>query len=171
MKQIYKGRIYKDLLCKCATTTTVFQFQQGIEKMKAFDPKSHERKLVDGRDQPILWFLKYIREYLMKRIVNVQQVIDMSEGPLTPTATAMFKVPWMNQCVVNMRLRTCTCRRWELTGVPCRHVVAAMYDMARNGMEVGIPEDLVHQAYWLSTWKETYKYKIEGLSCYARNPF
>ena len=30
-------------------------------------------------------------EYLMKRIVNVQKVIEKSNGPLTPAATALFK--------------------------------------------------------------------------------
>ena len=43
-------------------------------------------KLVGGRDQPIIGCLEYIREYLMKRSVSVQHLIDRCEGPLTPTA-------------------------------------------------------------------------------------
>ncbi|GJY04260.1 hypothetical protein Tco_0370200 [Tanacetum coccineum] len=49
------------------------------------------RQLVDGRDVPIITCLEFVREYLMKRIVKVQQVIDKSKGPLTPTAVALFK--------------------------------------------------------------------------------
>ena len=48
------------------------------------------RQLVDGRDVPIITCLEFVREYLMKRIVNVQKVIDKSKGPLTPSATVLF---------------------------------------------------------------------------------
>ncbi|GKE04147.1 hypothetical protein Tco_1396165, partial [Tanacetum coccineum] len=41
------------------------------------------RQLVDGRDQPIITCLEYIREYLMKRIVVVQKVIAKTVGLLT----------------------------------------------------------------------------------------
>ncbi|GKB24934.1 mutator type transposase [Tanacetum coccineum] len=49
-----------------------------------------DRQLVDGRDQPIITCLEYIREYLMKRIVVVQKVIAKTVGPLTPSVTKMF---------------------------------------------------------------------------------
>nr|KAJ0201404.1 hypothetical protein LSAT_V11C600321720 [Lactuca sativa] len=91
-----------------------------------------------ARDQPIITCLEYIREYLMLRIVSVQKVIDKAVGPLTPTATkkksdaaqcvgkfcgnGKYQVsgPWMDQCVVNMVHHTCSCRRWEITGIPCK---------------------------------------------------
>ena len=44
--------------------------------------------------------------------------------------------------------------------MPCKHVMGAMYSMAQDGREVGRPEDWVHEAYWLKTWKETYNHKI-----------
>ncbi|XP_071700503.1 uncharacterized protein [Rutidosis leptorrhynchoides] len=49
------------------------------------------RWLVDGRDKPIITALEFIREYLMKRIVNVHSKIAKSEGPLTPAATKVFE--------------------------------------------------------------------------------
>ncbi|GJY45952.1 hypothetical protein Tco_0435015, partial [Tanacetum coccineum] len=48
------------------------------------------RQLVDGRDQPIITCLEYIREYLMKRIVVVQKVMAKTVGPLTPSVTKLF---------------------------------------------------------------------------------
>ncbi|GJX29500.1 hypothetical protein Tco_0237579 [Tanacetum coccineum] len=48
-------------------------------------------KIVEGRDKPVVTLLEYIREYCMKRIVNVQSIIDKSPGPLTPTATRIMK--------------------------------------------------------------------------------
>ncbi|GJS31116.1 hypothetical protein Tco_0491736 [Tanacetum coccineum] len=48
-------------------------------------------KIVGGRDKPVIILLEYIREYCMKRIVNVQGVIDKCTGPLTPTATRIME--------------------------------------------------------------------------------
>nr|GFB07965.1 transposase, mutator type [Tanacetum cinerariifolium] len=50
------------------------------------------RQLVDGRDQPIITFLEYIKEHLIKRIVVVQKVIAKIVGPLTPSVTKLFDV-------------------------------------------------------------------------------
>ncbi|GJY70649.1 mutator type transposase, partial [Tanacetum coccineum] len=66
------------------------------------------RQLVDGRDQPIITCLEYIREYLMKRIVVVQKVIAKTVGPLTPSVT---KMPYKDQYVVNMDRRVSSCRK------------------------------------------------------------
>nr|GEW81959.1 hypothetical protein [Tanacetum cinerariifolium] len=49
------------------------------------------RQLVDGMDNPIITCLEYIREYLMKRIMNVQKVQDKCDGPLIPNAAKVFK--------------------------------------------------------------------------------
>ncbi|XP_076930587.1 uncharacterized protein LOC143595476 [Bidens hawaiensis] len=117
-------------------------------------------KLVDGRDKPIITLLEYIREYVMMKIVNVLKVIDRSSGLLTPYTTQMmesvkkqaskYTLHWNgedhyqvtgpngDQCVVNMTTNTCACRRWEITGIPCRHVVA-MYSYKVypiNGMSI-----------------------------------
>ena len=137
---------------------------------------------MDARDSPIISALEYVREYLMKRIVIVQKVIEKCEGPLTPAATKLFnftkeasanykvdwnggdlyqvKGPWGEQCVVNLNARKCSCRKWEVSGIPCRHVVACIHDMADNDMDVGLPESWVHKSYTLETWKEVYSFKV-----------
>ncbi|GJT09215.1 hypothetical protein Tco_0843677 [Tanacetum coccineum] len=48
----------------------------------------------------------------------------------------------------------------ELTEIPCKHVVAAIYNMSENSMGVGIPEHWVHAAYRLETWAHVYSFKI-----------
>lgn len=40
--------------------------------------------------------------------------------------------------------------------MPCKHAVAAIFDMARNDVRIGVPEDWVDEVYWLSTWKKVY---------------
>ncbi|GKD62955.1 hypothetical protein Tco_1305063, partial [Tanacetum coccineum] len=44
-----------------------------------------------------------------------------------------------------------TKEKWELTGIPCKHVVAAIYNMSENLVGVAIPEQWVHAAYRLET--------------------
>ncbi|GJU71325.1 putative lipoxygenase 6, partial [Tanacetum coccineum] len=144
------------------------------------------RQLLDARDSPVVSALEYVREYLMKRIVVVQKVIEKSDGPLTPSVTKVFKKikeasakyivdwngddliqvkgPYGDQCVVNLQQRVCSCRKWEVSGLPCKHAVAAIHNMAENGMNVGLPEVWVHPSYRLDTWKQQYSFKVNPLS-------
>lgn len=70
----------------------------------------------------------------------------------------------MEQCVVDMVQHTCSCRKWELTGIPCKHAIVAIWDMRKNNKDVGLPESWVHPTYWLKTWKEMYSFKIEPIN-------
>jgi hypothetical protein len=69
--------------------------------------------------------------------------------------------PWNDQCVVDVVNNTCTCRKWELTRLPCKHAIAANWNMTSNGQEiVGGAESWIHPCHWLETWKKVYSYKI-----------
>jgi len=144
--------------------------------------ESLNSKTVDGREKPIISCLEFLREYLMKRIVNVIRCQQTCEGPLTPRTTLILEenkedaaqctVKWnggnkyqvsgqsREQYVVDVDKKDCSCRRWELTGIPCKHAVAVIWDMALNGQDVGLPESWVNSCYWLETWKEVYSYTI-----------
>ncbi|XP_076911072.1 uncharacterized protein LOC143568926 [Bidens hawaiensis] len=132
--------------------------------------ESFNKQLVGARDKPIITCLEYIREYMTMRIVNVKKMQATARGPLTPQATKAWdeiqreasklvvmmvdEVTYQilrSQCVVNVEDRTCTCRRWDLTGMPCKHAVVALYDIIENNMSVGPLEKWVDEAYWLDT--------------------
>ncbi|GJR83643.1 WD repeat-containing protein LWD1 [Tanacetum coccineum] len=49
------------------------------------------KQLVDVKDKHVITCLEFTKEYLMKRIVNVQKVISKSDGPLTPNPAKLFK--------------------------------------------------------------------------------
>lgn len=141
---------------------------------------------MDGRDKPIISCLEYIREYIMKKIVTVQKSIAKCEGLLTPTAQSIMdkvkeeatkcrsifngndkyqvSTEFGEQFVVDMKIKECTCRRWELTGIPCKHAVAALWDKAAYGERVPHPEEMVHPCYRLETWKRMYQYTIEPIN-------
>ncbi|KAI3505230.1 hypothetical protein L1887_27221 [Cichorium endivia] len=143
-------------------------------------------KLEDGRDKPIITCLEYIRHYLMKRLCVVQQKIDKCQGLLTPTATQLLEdikkeaskftatyngagkyqvnCPWQDQFVVNLNERTCTCRYWEITGLPCKHAVCAIWDKIQNGEDTPDVEEWVHHCYRMSTWRAMYLHKIDPIN-------
>ncbi|GJZ32121.1 hypothetical protein Tco_0577557 [Tanacetum coccineum] len=151
MKSQFKGGVYKEMLWNPAKATFKGEFKKKIGELKSFNSDAYDwlmkiplkqwirayflgrakcdllinnicevfnRQLVDCRDQTIITSLEYIKEYLMKRIVVVQKVIAKIVGPLTPSVIKM---------------------KWELTGIPCKYVVAAIYNMSENSVGVGIP--------------------------------
>lgn len=145
--------------------------------------ESFNSQLVHARDKPIITMLEYIREYLMRRIVNVLMLMDTAEGPLTPKATKKFDeikqqasrctVLWNGEhhyqvrgpagfgVVVDLRKRECTCRKYEITGMPCKHIVAAIWNKNMySGKETELPETYVDPVYTVARWKEVYNYKI-----------
>ncbi|GJR59125.1 mutator type transposase [Tanacetum coccineum] len=121
MKSQFKGGVYKEMLWNAAKATSEGEFKKKMGRAKCDLLINNicevfNRQLVDGRDQPIITCLEYIREYLMKKIV--------------------------------------------LTGIPCKYVVAAIYNMSENSVGVGIPKQWVHAAYRLETWAHVYSFKV-----------
>lgn len=122
----------------------------------------------------------------MKKIVTVQTMIGKSKGVLTPTAQRLldkikdeaanckcifngngkYQVTgdYYEQFVVDMIKGECTCRKWEVSGIPCKHAVAALWDQVGNGELIRQPEDLVHPCYKMETWKRQYSCTIEPIN-------
>jgi hypothetical protein len=52
--------------------------------------------------------------------------------------------------VVELNLRSCSCRRWQLTGIPCSHAIACMrHDRIK-------PESMVSNCYSVATYMQAY---------------
>nr|KAJ0204637.1 hypothetical protein LSAT_V11C500292560 [Lactuca sativa] len=180
MRKQWKAREYKEFIWRCATATTVQEFQSTMKELaEAISDvllnnmcEVLNGELEKGRDKPIITCLEFIREYLMKRICNVVKDQRKCQGPLTPTATKLLKKneqqaaeyiarwngggkyqvagPWNDQHVVDIDQMTCTCRKWELTGIPCRHAIATWSEMTDNGEMVGELYIWVHKVYLLT---------------------
>ncbi|GJR86988.1 RNA-directed DNA polymerase, eukaryota [Tanacetum coccineum] len=101
------------------------------------------RQLLEARDSPVITALEYVREYLMKRIVIVQKVIEKSQGPLTPTVTKIFNAikEKASQCVVVWNGADLF---QEVSGFTCSMLVACIFYMTDNGNAsqiLGLPVD------------------------------
>ncbi|KAJ9565779.1 LOW QUALITY PROTEIN: hypothetical protein OSB04_001745 [Centaurea solstitialis] len=105
--------------------------------------ETFNKQLVEARDNPIITCLDYIREYLLRKIGNVNLVIQKAIRPLTPTKVLKYQKevikytaiwngghevngPWSDNFIVDIRGKVSSCRRWELNGTPCKHIVATI---------------------------------------------
>nr|GEV38375.1 transposase, mutator type [Tanacetum cinerariifolium] len=93
-------------------------------------PAAKHRQLVYARDSPMITSLEYVREYLMKRIVIVQKIIQKIDGPLTPAITKLLNK-------IKEAASECT---MDWNGLD-------IFQVKDNGMDVGTPEDWVHESY------------------------
>nr|GEW91918.1 hypothetical protein [Tanacetum cinerariifolium] len=129
MNLIYKGDHYKELLWKCATAT-IKRGRKNCDLLINNICEDFNRQLLEARDSLVITALEYVKEYLMKRIVIVQKVIEKSQGPLTPIVKKIFNA----------------IKEKKVSSIPCKHAVACIFNMTDNGMQVGFPEDWVHQS-------------------------
>nr|GEX28680.1 bifunctional pinoresinol-lariciresinol reductase 2 [Tanacetum cinerariifolium] len=72
MKSQFKGGVYKEMLWNATKSTSIGRAKCDLLLNSICEV--FNRQLVNGRDQPIITCLEYVREYLMKRIVVVQKV-------------------------------------------------------------------------------------------------
>jgi len=127
--------------------------------------EAFNRAILDIRDNHIITLLEGIKHYLTKRIAHQKDLMLRYRGNICPmvqqtlerskiasggwTATwhsdddlALFGVTnGIETYIVNLLSRTCACRKWQLTGVPCCHVIPCIWYNQKN------PEDYVSYYY------------------------
>lgn len=64
--------------------------------------------------------------------------------------------PWGH--TVNQEHRTCSCKRWQLIGLPCNHAISLI--CSYRGLEL---EDYVNSCYFVSKFKSRYEGWIEPI--------
>lgn len=64
------------------------------------------------------------------------------------------------QFAVDIGDRTCTCRKWDISGIPCKHGITAL---SLEGMK---PEDYVDECYSVAAYKCAY----EPIVCPCNGP-
>ena len=59
--------------------------------------------------------------------------------------------------VVDITTRTCDCKRWQLSGIPCNHAIACFRE---DNID---PESMVHDCYTIDTYMKAYAYQISPM--------
>ncbi|XP_030970261.1 uncharacterized protein LOC115990585 [Quercus lobata] len=114
--------------------------------------ESFNSMILKARDKPILSMLEWIRVRLMSRLYKKKVGIEKYD---VPSGRFVYEVDnGRERHVVDLVNRTCSCRIWDLTGIPCKHGVAAIF-VNREKLE-----DYTHPCYYKDAYVETYKTPI-----------
>ena len=129
------------------------------------------RYILDARELPIVSCLKKIMQQLMVRFVSKRKETEDMCGTIcpkirkkldknidfavhyevSPAAEQLFKVVGLRgEYEVNIQKLECSCRGWQLSGIPCRHACAVFRHERIK------PESVVHKCYSIDAFKAAY---------------
>ncbi|XP_057719633.1 uncharacterized protein LOC130934061 [Arachis stenosperma] len=138
-------------------------------------------KIVNYRYKPILTMCEEIRCYLMRWMVNHKRVLENHSGRLAPVQEKRMEkllnlsTKWTAEWVgdnerkrfeisqkgtkvdVDLIRHSCSCNRWQLTGMPCLHAFAAI----RKRHDT--PHDYVHPWLCMESIRRTYAHCIKPI--------
>ena len=60
--------------------------------------------------------------------------------------------------VVSIVEKTCTCRAWELSGIPCLHTIAVMREERQK------VEDFIHEFYSIDKYRKAFAYAVNPIN-------
>jgi hypothetical protein len=127
--------------------------------------EAFNRAILEYRDKPIITLLEGIKHYLTKRIGHQKETLLRYEGNICPSIQKILEktkktaegwiTTWhhdddyaifgvtngVETYAVNRLQKTCACRKWDLTGIPCCHAIACIWDKREA------PEDYVSSYY------------------------
>ncbi|KAG8374557.1 hypothetical protein BUALT_Bualt10G0007800 [Buddleja alternifolia] len=141
--------------------------------------ESFNSSILEAREKPVITMLEWIREYLMTRLTenrdretrrwgnkkvcpNIRKIIDKNMER-AGDCIAIKSNAWnyevscfydSSRYNVNLHTSSCSCRRWDLSGIPCKHGMSAICDQALN------PEDFVHEYYSVNSYNRVYQHAI-----------
>lgn len=135
--------------------------------------------ILEARDKPIIAMLECIRNLLMMRIIRNKENMLKDKGLICPriqkklddlcllTNTYIVEQSDLTeyqvmgpvmQWVVDIDLKTCACRVWQLSGLPCVHACAALLHIGQE------PALYIHPCYSKQRYIETYSNCIKAIN-------
>ncbi|KAL4282037.1 hypothetical protein GQ457_03G025760 [Hibiscus cannabinus] len=139
--------------------------------------ESFNKFILDARDKPIITMLEIIRTKIMQRIAKkkdeadkwstvlcpkIQKKLDAaieSSNRCWPTHAGGYKFQIScgphTQHAVDLSEHTCSCRKWQLTGIPCHHAISAIFLLDQR------PDAFVDVCYKTITQQAIYSHMIE----------
>ncbi|XP_031120262.1 uncharacterized protein LOC116023403 [Ipomoea triloba] len=135
--------------------------------------------LVKARVKPIIPMLEDIRVGVMRRIAKKIKSVESWTGNYRPLVmkklnTNIHKsMGWKvdfngddgyeikkgrQQFKVKLTGRSCSCRAWDLSGIPCPHAICAIFDIGRE------PHDYIDSCYSKEAYLRTYAHALQPMN-------
>lgn len=127
--------------------------------------EAFNRAILEWREKPIISLIDGLKSYMTDKIVKQRDLMLRYRGEICPMIQQKLEVNkdyadrWHAQWhgdgsnsqfevsnghdkyIVDLKIKSCACRRWDLSGIPCCHAIACMY------YNNEIPEDYVNPWY------------------------
>nr|GEY01434.1 hypothetical protein [Tanacetum cinerariifolium] len=147
---------------RCVAATTIRYFDRAMEELKEFNKEAFEWL---AKIPAHNWSRSHFSGRAKSGILLNNLCECFNDRPPALSATKLLKVAMdkANKYTVGFNGGK-SMRKWELTGIPCAHVIETNYNMALNGIQVALPEEWVDKCYWLATWKHAYSYTLGCLN-------
>ncbi|XP_050229266.1 uncharacterized protein LOC126678406 isoform X2 [Mercurialis annua] len=108
------------------------------------------------RDRPPITLLEEIRKKVMTRIAHYKNFTSTWQADFSPDCLGSYECNFLlsaeceilfngddgyevshgdDQHSVSFSRRSCTCRLWDISGIPCAHAIAAIYHAGGNPLE------------------------------------
>ncbi|KAG8377443.1 hypothetical protein BUALT_Bualt08G0033400 [Buddleja alternifolia] len=141
--------------------------------------ESFNAAILEARNKPLLSMVESIRVYLMKRLQSKRNYMSRWKEMVSPkvlkqvdklkdntrscisthAGAGKFETRDMyTQYSVDLDQHSCTCRRWDLSGIPCVHAISAIMSAGRE------VEPYINQCYSLESYKKAYGYVINPIN-------
>jgi hypothetical protein len=162
----------------CKTDLVVNNLSEVLNKM-----------ILDVRGKPVRTMFEGIRNKIMTKHETKRTGAAQARWVITPTYTEkleeskkwsrlstakkatddLWQVSRSEDRIYDVHLgnKTCGCRRWDMTGIPCSHAVSAIYKSKQH------PEDFVHDFFKKDMYLEAYNpvvYPMPGEDLWTQTP-
>ncbi|KAJ9567808.1 hypothetical protein OSB04_003774 [Centaurea solstitialis] len=124
------------------------------------------------RTKPIITMLEAIRVILMERMERMRRISASWTHDICPTVITRIEAAMRSQRYWHvlpggpMVFETCTCRMWQLSGIPCLHAVAAICFINKH------PQDYVSDWFRRVKYQHTYAsyiLEVQGINQWPPN--
>lgn len=174
-------RVYEAVLMKNPQNCSraFFSSTSVCEDVSNNFSESYNNTLNTAREMPLVEMLETVRRQAMIRMdmrktnafkwqgkysEKVSNAIKaekkyMIDCRVIPSGNGIYEVGENNHAhTVNMVEKTCVCRRWSMTGIPCRHALRVIVKKKLD------PLDYVSHWYLTSTWRKQYSDPIRPVN-------
>ncbi|KAL7180346.1 hypothetical protein ACSBR1_043537 [Camellia fascicularis] len=108
----------------------------------------------DARHLPITNLVDMIRLQMMNMSVLEKAFLDGRTLNMSLSSDNVFEVHCFPSVMVDLLLRTCSCRKWKINGYPCQHAVAALFRSGKN------LNSFVEPFFYIDMYRQAYSFSI-----------